>query len=227
MKRKSFTLYFASWMMALLVVLVLSAGCGEQATHEEDEPEVTTTNYNVLATEGYFKWAMEKPGETFHGKIPIMGGSLLVESDQLVSGSAKVDIHNFILDEEEFEDTQALEKIREAIRSPEVLHTDSFPHARLEITGAEELDTDQRIDGVRLTHNMTGKLTIKDVTNKIQFQAFVRMDDDKLNIVVPQLIIDRTKWGIDYKSKTVYEDLEDDYVNDNVKIRIRLNSVKG
>ncbi len=226
MKRKTFTLFTGSLIMATLALM--TACGGQEGTSPEDvEKEVVPTTYNVLATEGYFKWTMQKPGKTFQGTVPIMGGTMVVKDNQVVSGYAMVDAHNFILDEDDFETPRAIEELRKVIRNPEVLYTDSFPEATLEITGVKELDADQYIDGVRLTHHVTGNLTIKDVTNQVQFDANVRMDEDKLNIIAPRIIIDRTQWGVDYKSKSVHDDLKDDYVEDEIHLRIRLNTVKA
>ncbi len=71
-----------------------------------------------------------------------------------------------------------------------------------------------------------GLLTIKGITNQVEFLATVT--SSKENIVVKgDLAIDRTRWDIIYQSKSYFADLKDGIISDEIRITLDLKFFTG
>ena len=74
-------------------------------------------------------------------------------------------------------------------------------------------------------YKIVADLTIKDITRPISFMAEV--DINGANFVASaELNIDRTKWDIKYKSGSIFKDLGDKAILDEIKFEIFLVSDK-
>jgi polyisoprenoid-binding protein YceI len=72
-----------------------------------------------------------------------------------------------------------------------------------------------------------GNLTIKEKTNGVEFPATVTMDENTITLTSEQFEIDRTKWDINFKSKSVFDDLKDNFISDEMKITVMLVANKS
>ena len=96
-------------------------------------------------------------------------------------------------------------------------NVNKYPTATFELTGAEAMGD----------HTMVkGNLTIKDQTNHIEFPANITMDADKVTIESKTFSIDRTKWNVNYGSKSVFDNLGDKFINDEIELTISLVAKK-
>lgn len=68
---------------------------------------------------------------------------------------------------------------------------------------------------------LTGQLNIKNITNEITFPATLATDGDLIHARAA-LIIDRTKWGINYQSGNVLGILKNDIIDNYVPITLSL-----
>lgn len=66
-------------------------------------------------------------------------------------------------------------------------------------------------------HEITAKLTIKDCTETIRF-LLVEEDD----ALVTNMSIDRTDYGINYKSSSFFRDIGNDFVKDHFDLRVSI-----
>lgn len=67
-------------------------------------------------------------------------------------------------------------------------------------------------------------LIIKGISNQVEFISGIKFLNNSI-IVLANFEIDRTLWGIKYKSKKIYQ-LADKFINDNVAIRISIKAKK-
>ena len=68
------------------------------------------------------------------------------------------------------------------------------------------------------THMINGNLTIKDIAKPVSFKAKVEMIDNGLVVSAAPFNIDRTQFDIRFKSKKFFDNLKDDYINDEFQI---------
>ena len=71
------------------------------------------------------------------------------------------------------------------------------------------------------TIKVTGDLTIKGITNPITIPAEIEVKDGivKTN---GKVVIDRTQWGIRYRSGKFYDNLADNAVSDDIEIHMKI-----
>ena len=69
---------------------------------------------------------------------------------------------------------------------------------------------------------MAGNLTIKDQKKNIQFPVSYTQDGTTLKLTSEPFTIDRTHWNVNYGSKSVFDDLGDKFVNDDIELTVKV-----
>ena len=80
--------------------------------------------------------------------------------------------------------------------------------------------------GRRNQYKVAGELTIKGVTKPLIFLATISPQANGLKALA-EMDIDRTKWGITYKSGNFFSDLKDELISDMIHISLNLVFYKG
>ena len=70
-------------------------------------------------------------------------------------------------------------------------------------------------------YTITGNLTLKGISNAITFPAIIITEGDKLKAQAA-VTIDRTLWGITYKSYSFLSHMKDDLIPNNIKLTMNL-----
>lgn len=76
------------------------------------------------------------------------------------------------------------------------------------------------------THLVNGTLTIKDISKPVNFKVKVSGDGNMLTATTPQFSVDRTDYDIKFKSAKFFNNLQDDFVNDEFKLEINVTAKK-
>ena len=76
---------------------------------------------------------------------------------------------------------------------------------------------------------MSGNLTLKGTSKNVEIPVTYSMNDDQstLKIESEPFTIDRTDWNVNYGSKSVFDDLKDKFVNDEIEITFMLQAKKA
>jgi len=103
------------------------------------------------------------------------------------------------------------------LKSPDYFDVEKFPSSAFAITRVASVGGD--------TMNVTGNLTIKGVTRPVIFPANIEIKDGivKAN---GNVSIDRTDWGIRYKSGKFYDIVADQIVSDNIEFHMKIVAKK-
>ena len=72
-----------------------------------------------------------------------------------------------------------------------------------------------------LTYKVEGKLTIKNITHPVKFEIHGHYSDKKL-VAQGDLVIDRSKWNVQYGSGRFFEALGQHLVHDQVRLRFKI-----
>ena len=64
---------------------------------------------------------------------------------------------------------------------------------------------------------VSGNLTMKDQTHNVTFPASVSFNENTMSLQSETFAIDRTKWGVNYGSKSVFDNLGDKFINDEIE----------
>ena len=103
------------------------------------------------------------------------------------------------------------------LQSADYFDVKRFPFATIELSQVDSL-TDNTVQ-------ITGYLTIKSVSRLVSFPATVSIQNGILNASA-KLTIDRTQWGLNYRSGKFYEKFADQIVSDEMEFEIKIVSKK-
>ena len=95
-------------------------------------------------------------------------------------------------------------------------HVDEFPISSLMIKKSEKLEDSK--------YKIFGDLTIKGITNSIDFNANIEQSDNNFSANMI-LIFDRTLWDIKYGSGKFFENLGDRMILDDIELEIKLKTL--
>lgn len=169
------------------------------------------TAFQVDSKNSKLLWTAHKVTGEHAGTINISSGTLNVENNALQSGSFKLDTRSIAVTDIKDADSNA--KLVGHLKSDDFFAVEKYPSADFLITGIKPHGNNQ--------YDLTGKLTIKGITNDINFPATITVDKDKLTATA-KVKIDRTKYDIKYRSKNYFENLGDKAIYDDFELDITL-----
>ena len=214
-------LLFAS----LLLVSCKSKGAEESTAAVADESNPVGVAYQVDIPRTELKWNAFKPTGTHHGIIPVTKGMIYVKDDMITGGSVEFNMAGLEVKDLDGEMKEKLEThLKGTVEGKEddFLNVGKFPTATYTIKGSTKLENDPLG-----THMINGDLTIKGITKPVSFKAVVDLaSGTALKAVAEPFVIDRTEWDIKFKSKKFFEDLKDDFINDEVKLELTVGAVQ-
>lgn len=200
---------------AMLMVACGSTPGEKVEAKEEQEVQtaaVTAKTLNVDAAASQVMWVGAKPTGTHEGTLNVKDGTLKMEEDKLVAGSFTLDMTSIAVTDLEGEEKGKLEG---HLKMGDFFEVEKYPTATFEISKIEAVEGKENV-----THNITGNLTMRDQTKSVTLPAKVGYVDGVLTAETPDFKIDRTEWGIEYKSSKV----GDMAINDEMGIKIKLQA---
>jgi polyisoprenoid-binding protein YceI len=174
------------------------------------EASETATSYQVDPSVSTIKWEGKKPTATHFGKVSLSSGTLMANNEVVEAGNFTIDMTSITVEDLEGDNRAYLEAhLKGQLEGKEGDFFDSkkYPTATFELTGIEG-------------NIVKGNLTIKDQTNPVEFPATITVTDDQLVIESEQFDLNRTDWGINFMSRSIFTDLGDKFVNDTMKIAV-------
>lgn len=179
------------------------------------EKYITDTSVSII------EWKGSKPTGSHTGTLCIAEGDIFVKEDSLETGSFIIDMNSLnVTDPKEGEDKLNLENHLKGLKEGNADHffnVTKYPTGIFEITGIATKENKNVIEG---------NLTLKDITKNISFPASVSVNGDSLKIVSETFKIDRTLWNINYSSKSVFENIGDKYIDDNIQIKVNVRAYR-
>lgn len=208
--------------LLLLALVALVAACGGAPEGENVEAKdameaapvaPTAATISIDTEASVINWVGAKfTGDQHMGTLKISEGELATSDGQLVGGK-------FVIDMTSMTNTDLpAEKQGNLIghlSNGDFFEVDKFATAMFEITGVEAAAA-----GAGHSHNITGNLTMKDITKSVTIPTSVNTDNG-FNATTPQFTIDRTEWGIQYGS-TKAGALKDKAIQDEIGLSITL-----
>jgi polyisoprenoid-binding protein YceI len=99
------------------------------------------------------------------------------------------------------------------LKSDDFFGVAKYPIVKLVITGSTPFD---KGNGV-----VSGTLTIKDITNPIEFKAAMQKKDEGVWFFA-NIVVDRTKYNIRYGSGSFFDNLGDKTIYDEFRLKVNL-----
>lgn len=215
-----------------LILLVTLAACGGPSqdhakTEEKKEAAATTgTAFAIDTAATSVQWrATHKGGfAPRFGEIKVTDGSLNVENGAVTGGSFKVNMNTLTTDPASVtEKDKKSTDLDSHLKSPDFFDAAKYPDAKFVITSIAPYDSTKEkslLPGA--TNLISGNLTLKDSTLNITFPAQITVGEKDVTANA-KFVIDRTAWGISYKTDGSPENW---LISKEVEIGFRLKAVK-
>ena len=188
-------------MASLLAVALFFVACsqspeGQQvdAGDAEDISAVSAADtLNVNIENSSIKWIGTEPGDEGHyGDMKVKSGMILVNDGQIEGGSFVIDMESInVMDLEGGRKT----KLEGHLKDGDFFETNNYPEASFTIASVSAKENDSTANFL-----IKGNLQMKDSTKSIEFPAQNEMTENGLTAITPQFTIDRTQWGVMYRS---------------------------
>lgn len=217
-------------VLTLLAVAALTlTACNGNKTSDTDgameskEASEAAIKYTVDAENSLIDWTGGKvAGGNHTGTINLQEGEVFVEEGVVTIGKFVIDMGTITVTDLTEEDGKAnLEahlKGDAEDKADHFFNVGKFPTATFELVNINEKDGKTFVEG---------NLTMKGQTNAIGFPAAVDVTDTDVTISSDEFEIDRTKWGVNYNSGSVFEDLAgDNIIKDNITVKLTVKALK-
>lgn len=173
--------------------------------------EKTATDYTVDTKATTASWLGKKVTGQHNGKIQLAKGSVVANNGAITGGTIEIDMTSITC--EDLTDKEWNDKLVGHLKADDFFGVDKFPTAKFEITKvAAKKDNDA---------DVTGKLTIKGITEEVTFPAKIKLDEKTL-VVIAKITVDRTKFGIKYGSANFFEGIGDKAIDNNFELDVNV-----
>ncbi len=170
---------------------------------------IQEVSYSVRLDKSKVEWTGRKISGQHVGIIKIKSGSFKLTENLISSGKFVIDMTTI-----KATDTEN-PKLANHIKGEDFFNVKTYPESTLTITGS----TSQGVDSLGVeTLEVTGTMTILDKTKDITFKARNTATTENFVIYKVKLNIDRTAYGITYKSSALGEAT----IHDNFELKIKL-----
>ncbi len=207
-------------LSAIAICLLTVTSCKKDKAETAGEardasaPSENAETYNVNTSTSVIEWTGSKQVGKHSGTLRLSGGSIFAEGDQVTGGNFTIDMNTISVSDLEGSDKADLEAHLKGLTMEKADHffnVRKYPEAKFEITNVSTETGKSSIEG---------NLTIKETTKNIKFPAIVNISDKSISITSDTFVIDRTEWRVNYGSKSVFTDLTDQFVNDEIEVRV-------
>jgi polyisoprenoid-binding protein YceI len=151
-------------------------------------------------------WLGEKVTGQHSGTIKLQSGWLNWQDNKIVSGEFNVDMTSL-------KDADNSARLEGHMKSDDFFGVEKYPVAKLVITGSTPFD--------KGSGTIKGTLTIKDISNPIEFKAALQKKDNGTWFFA-NITVDRTKYNIKYGSGSFFDNLGDKTIYDDFKMKLDL-----
>ncbi|MDT0689531.1 YceI family protein [Salegentibacter sp. F188] len=221
------TNFLNTFVFAFLALSIV--GCKNEKNNEVEVSEAKeaavaqgeVVEYKVDTSATVIEWAGSKPTGTHTGTIKVSEGTFSANDSIVESGNFTIDMVTIDVTDLEGEDKENLEAhLKGTVEGKEgdFFNILKYPEATFEVTGISEKD------GQKM---MEGNLTIKEETKNISFPVSINRSGDEIEITSETFTIDRTDWSVNYGSKSVFDNLGDNFVSDDIELKIELKATKA
>tara|TARA_B100000965_G_C19361982_1_gene656408 strand:- start:181 stop:777 length:597 start_codon:yes stop_codon:yes gene_type:complete len=160
----------------------------------------------IMIKESKIIWEGSKVTGSHEGTVNLESGFLNFKNEGLIGGEFVLDMTSIVCTDLSGKGKASLEN---HLKNADFFDVNNYPTAELIILGAERISKEE--------YTIKAEITIKEITQKIAFNAKIDRKMARAN-----LVIDRTLFGIIYKSGNFFKELADKAIYDEFKMKIEL-----
>ena len=230
----AFRLTFKTFKMKKISITVVIAGIlaivsckkDNEATEamppqETIEAPAQAERFVVDTTLSVIAWTGSKPTGKHTGTIKLKDGEIFILNDSVTSGTFTVNMKT--IEDNDLKDAEQKKNLENHLKGLKTDAEDHFFNTRKFPTGKFEVTKIARENDKMMIY---GNLTLKDSTKNISFPAKVNTLNDTVTLVSEPFKINRTLWNINYNSKSVFENLGNQYIDDDIELIVKVKAAK-
>ncbi len=181
--------------IALALVVILSTA------------SVSAQTKKVDASKSTINWVGKKVTGAHEGTINLKDGALVFKGKKLVGGTFVVDMTSMTVTD--LKAGQGKEKLEGHLKADDFFGTDKFATSTLVFKKIASKSAN--------LYTVTADLTIKGITKPVTFDLATTANTANANVVV-----DRTKYKIEYNSASIFSAIGDKAINDDFTLAVAL-----
>ncbi len=174
-------------------------------------------NYKISTDASAINWVGYKLGGQHEGDLKLSSGVLKVNEDG-ISGKFIIDMTTINCTDLEGEMKGKLEG---HLAAADFFDVENHAKAKFKLN---KVSIVRPVEGSDITHKVSGELTVKGITQKVQFPAAIVINGEDLTAKA-RFTIDRTLWGMEYNSAgNVLASLADKMIYDDIELDLNLSA---
>lgn len=164
--------------------------------------------FEIISAQSNIDWVGRKVTGAHNGTIVVKEGEVILKDDKLTAGKFIIDTTSIkILD---LTDPGTNAQFFGHLASEDFFSIEKYPEATLEITSVSE-------------NHVEGNLTIKDITHPVDFDVILNVNG-KLLTATGNLVIDRTKYAMKFRSGNFFKDLGDTLIYNDFELNVSITA---
>ncbi|MCE3227296.1 MAG: hypothetical protein K0S32_1847 [Bacteroidetes bacterium] len=213
--------FFVAGTLTIVICACDRAPKGDDAviTEEKQATDAVGQNYIVDSAESKIRFTGYGVGKNHPGNFKVTMGTVAVKENRITGGEFTIDVRSLAVEEK---GDMFQEKLKPHLLSGDFFDAEKFGTAKFEITSVEPYNPNSKdtsiVEGANF--NISGNLTIKDVTRNVTFPAKVDLDDMTLKGKA-DFDIDRTQWNMNYGNDKT---LGNKFISEKVNIELNLKA---
>lgn len=217
-------------LLSLLVLATMSTfvSCKKEATTTTSEvnevaaPSEQSINHKIDMENSVVDWKGSKPTGTHTGTIKFSDGLAVLKDGKLEGGKFVFDMNSITVTDlksgDGKEDLEThLKGTGDKAEEDHFFNVGKYPKGSFVVTKVTEENGKSMV---------TGNLTLKDISKSITFPAMMTSDETSMTLKSEPFMINRTDFKINYASKSIFTDLNDKFVDDNIELTVTLKILK-
>jgi polyisoprenoid-binding protein YceI len=195
---------FVSFKMAALVMIMFGFGMGTKAA-----------DYGVDKNSSTVKWVAKKVTGSHNGSISFESGTIAVTKNAISGGTFVINMKSIVNEDITNEDMK--KKLIGHLASDDFFSIEKFPDSKMEVKKVTPVSGDD--------YHFVADLTIKGITNPVEFNANVSIKGDQVN-AKGTITVNRTLYGIKYGSGSFIQGLGDRMIYDDFTLDFNIVAKK-
>ena len=192
--------------ISVIVMLFMVLGTGFTANAVE---------YGIDKNVSTVKWVAKKVTGQHNGLISFESGSVAVTKNTISGGSFVINMKSIV--DEDLTSEEMKKKLIGHLSSDDFFSIEKFPESKLEVKKVTPVSGDD--------YHFVADLTIKGITNPIEFKANVSIKGDQVN-AKGLITVNRTLYGIKYGSGSFFQGLGDKVIYDDFSLEFNVVAKK-
>jgi polyisoprenoid-binding protein YceI len=199
-------------LVVLTTVFVSWKGKEDKKIIVTDEVKIAQigVDSNVNITESVVLWKGFKPTGSHNGNVKLVSGTMTIENGVIAAGE-------FVMDMSSITDADGSTRLEGHLKSADFFDVEKYPTSKFVVTSSELEEGKVQV---------TGNLTIKDVTKSITISAIITEVEGAITFKSETFELNRADFNVKYGSKSFFANLKDKFINDNMEISFEVKGTK-